>query len=713
MNVSSLFEEDSTYLISVNVFGSGGRSSVSTVSITTTTRFSHVPTVDIDAEVRDGIDVSSPNSIAAVISTGNSFNARWLVKHSNVILAARNFSHVGTTTYYFQSQPFGFLPDVHYCFELEVTSHCTNCLASRSEIDIIFNSPPRLGYFSVSPTAGNDETVFTLAAFNWLDDNLPLYYSFKRDIDGNRMSTLVDYSDISYAAMTLGAGGGAGEVRLLCYVADNLESYSSAAESVTVVSSATVNQVLDLFTTKISSAVDLKNTDSLYQISSAIQAIVASDMWACESFADFCVNITDMKLYVMSELLTNGDNSVDMASTLVSDFCNVERSMAIHGLEKMGELIRIVVALADKIIQTTFKGKAITTFASHFFECENELLEILHGMNESTSEFGALILDSTFAVADHFYDSLIVGQSISEYRSLSMLNVELVKSWPDGDIASNTPLGSLTLPDLFDNLWLNYSSAVGFIVVSSSEQYRDCLTSSDACSAISGEVRTNFYVTTVDGHDVRQRAADFTLKLNNRVLDMQLNRRVVKYNYTCNDKSFINATCGFQDTLGYPYQQFIDCQSVNANAVVELTCPVYTLVPRCTSHMNASVNVLSDYDLSAGVFSCAMPVELDRNYGNSVKLPAFRGYGVHSFGDIVLGVSSFSMVSGASVRVYDDSTGFESRSFGVGSQQYSTFPATSVLLGILVVAIFSLAIWLSLASKTPLVVAPLSSHKVN
>ena len=713
LSVATVFDYSSTYMMTVHILGSRGRVAVATTTLIIGGASDTLPEVQLSYIDNRRIDVSSPHNFDAMISSGHQYSARWFVKSPSIYgLQFKNFSMVGSSTFPYQSQPFSFIPLLQYTLVLEVAPSCENCVPSLSEILVIFNEPPRSGSFLCSPSSGDDNTTFMLAAFDWLDDDMPIFYSFQRNNMDSTWSLLIDVSELSYGTVTLGAGRMAGTlpVNLVAVVADSLGSFSRESTDVLVAPSKNMTDRIANVVFDITVGRARKNSDIMLQTSSFIYSVLNSTSVDCTLHEEFCTNMTTTKLEVLGHLLIMSELSIDIVSTLSVDMCQITKHFSTYDKKELEMLTTFATDLAHGIVATQFNGKASTEVVSKYFYCANDVLEMFEAVNITTDDMGATIVDNSILVAQKLYDVLVVGQSIDEFVGLSLLGIELSKNWPDDEslkFGTDTNYGTLQTNRVpYHRSW-NTTSAVGYVVVASRLRYHKCYGSNWACRKISGELFAEYFsseVSTVSG-DKSASNGYYSLQIDDELYHTYRNTRVVKYNYSCSGNAAINVSCSEVDTGGYAYEGSVDCLSLDSSVVIELTCPSYVILPHCTSQSNRSFSYPSTYNTSSGVFFCDVPVtlEVDRND----KLPSVPGYSVYEYRDVVSALHSYEFMSNASFRVItppptpSPTSGVKSRSFGVGSQQYTTFPATSVLLGILFFSAFSLAIWFSLASRSP------------
>ena len=79
-----------------------------------------------------------------------------------------------------------------------------------SFLDLPLNHPPQDGAFSVTPSTGTSlSTQFTLQASEWVDDDIPLRYSFlyqKQGIDTNYKSFGIERTNPRLTTLLSGSG---------------------------------------------------------------------------------------------------------------------------------------------------------------------------------------------------------------------------------------------------------------------------------------------------------------------------------------------------------------------------------------------------------------------------------------------------------------------------------------------------------------------------
>jgi hypothetical protein len=130
-------------------------------------------------------------------------------------------------------------------------------LSSSSSIEVVTNSPPTPGIFSVDPTDGlSFETVFTLSAVKWEDVDLPVTYEFSQDRIGSYLVLRLRLEK-SYSENRLSLPQSSESfTQLRVRVFDSLNAVASAMSSVALHSqSLTSSQLKDFLSTSLSNSV--------------------------------------------------------------------------------------------------------------------------------------------------------------------------------------------------------------------------------------------------------------------------------------------------------------------------------------------------------------------------------------------------------------------------------------------------------------------------
>jgi hypothetical protein len=139
-------------------------------------------------------------------------------------------------------------------------------------ITVMVNAPPVPGIFSVSPISGEElSTPFSFSASRWLDDQLPLQYSFRYRSQSGNMMTIKSLSESSYvSSILLPSGSSSQKFYISCFV----EIFDSFLASSTAFSMIQVNQssflasntsLVQSYLKSSSSALESTNLDSIKQ----------------------------------------------------------------------------------------------------------------------------------------------------------------------------------------------------------------------------------------------------------------------------------------------------------------------------------------------------------------------------------------------------------------------------------------------------------------
>jgi hypothetical protein len=152
-----------------------------------------------------------------------------------------------------------------YVFELRAWDYSGG--QGYSRVYITVNEPPSSGYFEVEPPKGTaGVTPFDLKAFNWEDENLPLYYVFSQDKDLDAAWVPLgdqNPSNLFFSPMAQGRYAHDFRVGVRCRVLDAFgASTFRDKEAVVIPNPITLKQTSQAFDKSIALAFDLEMPDA-------------------------------------------------------------------------------------------------------------------------------------------------------------------------------------------------------------------------------------------------------------------------------------------------------------------------------------------------------------------------------------------------------------------------------------------------------------------
>jgi hypothetical protein len=200
-----------TSLITVTVFDA---TRSTTASAALTTLDTAAPIVSVTSSVSTKVNTADKLILLGSIKAESSTKCSWTVDDETVDLASIALSSTSKTVPLVSGSTFSFnlaigsavlVDDTQYLFELQcATLTGTKGFASFS---VVTNGPPAPGLFSVSPATGTElKDLFTLAAFQWVDSDIPLSYAFGfLSVDGV-LQQIQSQSKLNYGSTVLPAG---------------------------------------------------------------------------------------------------------------------------------------------------------------------------------------------------------------------------------------------------------------------------------------------------------------------------------------------------------------------------------------------------------------------------------------------------------------------------------------------------------------------------
>ena len=155
------------------------------------------------------------------------------------------------------------------------------CLKSRASLQVLTNGPPLPGVFEIKPMDGTElDTQFTMYASLWIDDDLPLLYSFGYYASNasQEFSTISKRSESSYTKSNLPAGDVSMNYSMRCIVVvfDSLNAPGSLVHSIRVKKFVAVDTAALLLAIQrnLNSALNSSSADDTLKVLSVTSAVL-------------------------------------------------------------------------------------------------------------------------------------------------------------------------------------------------------------------------------------------------------------------------------------------------------------------------------------------------------------------------------------------------------------------------------------------------------
>eukprot|EP01038_Epipyxis_sp_PR26KG_P006998 gene6998-9563_t len=200
------------------------RSSSAVVYVTIVSR--NIPTVSITTISNDKINPSNKLFISGQITSLSPGIASWSINDSAIYLSNSALTTYSQrfTSYNLSSQSFNLVLKPNSLFSssfYRFTLHFQSVNGYKSYSSIVFdvNDVPTPGVFLIEPTSGFElNDIFTFIASQWIDDDLPLRYTFGfyQSSAGSSIKIVQPQSEFNYAYTPLPAGETRNNFTLSC-----------------------------------------------------------------------------------------------------------------------------------------------------------------------------------------------------------------------------------------------------------------------------------------------------------------------------------------------------------------------------------------------------------------------------------------------------------------------------------------------------------------
>ena len=755
LNVSNLLAPSSTYVFTLHIAGSVGIHTTRSVEVSTGGIGVSIPQVSVSSESGTVLDQNGYSDLQGIIVSPSGVSVVWTESVRGSVLSTSVNNNPGGAPDVLVLQPLQFAAGPEYSFRVSATDlDCSQCIGYAG-VSVVFNAPPRSGELKVFPLTGEGMvTSFALHASGWLDENYPLQFLFYRDNTESggdeKLLVLQQYSPVALCSTTLVAGRPLSNysVALKVSVQDVLGSAAVAQIAPRVLDTVSLNttNILDIIRDDVEKGVDFVDTEGLLQTLADIAAAFESPVFNCSAsaageYSDDCVELAELGIKLIKAIFTMGERE--------PEFCNVIVSNAVIFLEvgimpvlNTTDLINLSEGMTECVTSTTYLNFADMKPSFDFFIYANGVIEVIkerRNQNATGNTSSYPVFENVISVAQHVYDVLRLGETVTGYESLSMLSLNILKfSSSDDRIAEvgnendNLYPSLLNLETSVSSVVLDSTSSLGLVRVVVGDGYA-CDREELPCIPVTGEVYTQLFIsTTADAVSMANisetgsfdlyRLPDFNMSV---LSDVITNFTVVRTEQSCVSNNVLNVSafnysCLTNVTNGHEYIfENVMCLPLDGNTTWEFTCPLYNTIMSCASRSYGTWEN-KFYPMQASqsgnvTFSCKFDFSDDweKIVGDDLprKLPVFDNHDIYVFERIVSGVYGTPEEQGAKVEevplpIANPPTMFptastKARSSGATPKQYTAFPAGLTLLGIFSITVFFLAIWISMAGKTP------------
>ena len=480
-------------------------------------------------------------------------------------------------------------------------------------------------------------------------------------------------------------------------------------------------------------------------------------------YSEECVELAVLGIHLIKKLVAISEQEPSLCNHLVSNAVVFLEGNMLPELNT-SDLIVVSSVMADCIVSAGYNDINEKLPAFDYFIYANGVIEVIknikdalvafngsgtvtdaNGVTVSPDVFSSLatltsspVIADVIKVAQCVYGVLDVGEIVTGYESLSMLSINIMKvtSWSDdgleviGDEDGNRYRSLLDLRASIPGDVLNATSSIGLVRVVTGDGYI-CDNEVLPCVSVTGELYTQLHISTTV--DIRNSSA--TGKFDLSILPWLELFDVMSYAtfydptvayQSCSLDSEVNPEqfdfdCSVNDTHGVAYLfENNTCLPSDGNLTWEFTCPLYNTILACASRRYDSGDVkfipMDEINNVETAYQCIIDLSsewlsVSENGEVLTPLPFFENHKVYVYESVVAGVYATPVVQeGAVDLVPRPSVGspthfptgsIDARSSGPGAKQYTSFPAGLTLLGTFSVSVFFLAIWISMAGKTP------------
>ena len=295
------------------------------------------PHIDIlTSYLQDRVLTTDSLLIAATIETSYDCVTEWSVNETSLQLSSISSTNVSRTItpggpqrVYLDVYPDALYPRYTYLFSLSCGESSGELTSTTiSSIIIATNGPPYLGSFLVSPAIGGDSltTSFAFVASNWVDQDLPITYSFgycppNLDVSGcTFFMPIRGQSEVSYGYSTLPTGLSDNMYNVTCFanVYDSLNAFTTG----TVAAQVLPNEALMANTNTSSGSGSGSSDSSISTVNATYVYNILLQQNSISSFSSTSTSEVDAMKQIVSVFssILNTVNCSIISTSLCSDY---------------------------------------------------------------------------------------------------------------------------------------------------------------------------------------------------------------------------------------------------------------------------------------------------------------------------------------------------------------------------------------------------------
>jgi len=471
-NPAAVFDLSKTYVVSVSVISAVQRTcftAYQTVTITSTSS-QNVPIVRAVPPAQFTVNNSFGYQIDAVVSGTSTYAAVWTLVTTNVTLSAMTFSNGGVQNFPVVIPGNLLSSRLSYTFSLSafaVTDSCSSLacasVVSRSSFLIAVNQPPSNGFVNTLPTSGTEDTVFSIFAQNWQDDNLPLFFAFYQSYYRNSGFNMIrNRMQINYMTGKLSAPVPGSNNTV--YVQGEISDYFGATNTGSVVvrveaHEVNVSRVLQDTRLAMTTIVYLKNPEIILpvacEIVNAMHALncttvtnqtqtgqcddlVSAGTYGLEKSLDFyntgATLVNGLSAYTNSLSEANQVTVVSAFRSLLSLYQYLNTAIQATGLSRFtaSQLVESMIQTADEMVNMYKDALNDATTSSEDLEWLKSSIEWLTGDENGNDDSNEDILDwlqsTVNQLSSNFFSVLPFGVTQS-FTTSNHFNVTMTRSY--------------------------------------------------------------------------------------------------------------------------------------------------------------------------------------------------------------------------------------------------------------------------------------------
>lgn len=622
---SAIFSSSSTYLITLrvtsNVFGITGQVSQ---TINTLGTVNIVPALEVDNPAMISIDGSFRYKIDAFVRSTDTVLAEWKLVATNETLSSR-LLYLGNN-HYFPAiiMPTSLQGRASFVFRLRamtITGGCSEfaCMPAAAiattQIRVYINQPPTLGGLVVYPRSGDENTVFTISAMNWEDENLPLFFAFYQSTNhtGSVYNLIRHRMQLPYMSGQLVASDDKNtSISIRAYVTDNFRARTEIYATVHVKKS--VSNLTALITASEAARVIAANQHNPEIVLPGLNSLVVSSSINCSSAESFGHSMGYCSKVVLTgtgtikaamDKYNSGLNVISGLATYLRSLGMVASSSALVALE---DLMDIYDFLSESMRSIGFSSGDGTELMFDLLESCDALVALININSTATSN--ALVSALTASVNDlalGYFKTFPFGFSQS-YRSSNFFNVSAQKGYWEDLISDNSHV------QLTDDILLSGS----IFKPGSTSSYSTLVVGHNISHSNSSTLRVtqSKYIEVAIAAQQLQVDGDIAVSFGLAEVLMTLTElQPVTHRRDCNSTTREPVICTAEETYGAPYTfPHVACSN---DSYLIYTCPVYRTDTVCLSSETNST-WLADVDEGNATVICRSPLSVSNSTSNDV-----------------------------------------------------------------------------------------------